>query len=494
MTASKPSVSVTSREPPDGPEPPPAGAAEVPPPATPADPMLQAIEHRTVELGSEIFGLMKATAGGTLRRRAAERVESGLLRLLMGDERLRVSLLRFVDVFPALGGPAEIAEHLREYLREPVPARRRGSTRAALARRALGSSWAPDWATARAGRWAITMLGRRFIAGRTPEEVAPRIRTLERQGFRFTLDLLGESVTSEAQADRFAARYREMVDGLARLLGPMPPQAPDGADDPRVNISIKLSSLASHFDPLDEEGTAAGVLARLKPLARAARAGGVFLNIDMEKREYRDLTLRLARRLLEAPEWAGYPHVGIVMQAYLVDAEPTLTAWLDWVRARRRSMTIRLVKGAYWDSEQIGAAQNGWPCPVLTEKSRTDAQFERMTRRLLQEHGLVRTAVGSHNVRSIAHALALAESLHVPPDRLEIQLLYGMADPLARALRAFGHRPRTYVPCGELIPGMAYLVRRILENTAQESFLRQRALGETDEADLLRDPKLECAS
>jgi RHH-type proline utilization regulon transcriptional repressor/proline dehydrogenase/delta 1-pyrroline-5-carboxylate dehydrogenase len=255
-----------------------------------------------------------------------------------------------------------------------------------------------------------------------------------------------------------------------------------------VNISIKLSSLASKFDPMDPEGTTRTVLGRLRPLFRAAAKSGAFINIDMEKYEYRDLTIEIIQALLSEEEFRGFDRIGTVMQAYLVDAEEVLASLLCWLRERRQPMTLRLVKGAYWDSEQIWARQRGWPVPVLTDKRETDAQYERMTRTLLESHGLVRTAIASHNVRSIARALALRQALRVPPDRLEIQMLYGMAGPIAHALLHMGLPVRVYVPCGELIPGMAYLVRRILENTANDSFLRQRFTDHKSESLLLADP------
>jgi RHH-type proline utilization regulon transcriptional repressor/proline dehydrogenase/delta 1-pyrroline-5-carboxylate dehydrogenase len=296
-------------------------------------------------------------------------------------------------------------------------------------------------------------------------------------------------VTSEKQADEFQARYLDMILKLAALLGPHKSGMNNIESGPRVNLSIKLSSLASSFDAMDWEGTAAAVLARLRPLFRAARTHHAFINVDMEKYEYRDMTLEILKRLLSEEEFRGYEHVGTVVQAYLNDAEEILDSLLAWIRESRQPMTLRLVKGAYWDSEQIWASQRGWPAPVLTDKRETDAQFERMTKRLLEHHSLVRTAIGSHNVRSIAHAMALRDAMGIGMDRFEVQMLYGMAGAIAPAVAGLGVPLRIYVPCGELVPGMAYLVRRILENTANESFLRQRFVEHADEDRLLADPK-----
>ncbi|HEY9823441.1 MAG TPA: L-glutamate gamma-semialdehyde dehydrogenase, partial [Candidatus Sericytochromatia bacterium] len=130
-------------------------------------------------------------------------------------------------------------------------------------------------------------------------------------------------------------------------------------------------------------------------------------------------------------------------------------------------------KGAYWDQETIKAAQKDWPQPVYNDKVATDANFERMTQLMLENHEYIYSAIGSHNVRSQALAMAIAETLNIPRRRFEMQVLYGMGDQLAKALVKRGHRVRVYAPYGELLPGMAYLIRRLLENTANSSFLRQ---------------------
>jgi RHH-type proline utilization regulon transcriptional repressor/proline dehydrogenase/delta 1-pyrroline-5-carboxylate dehydrogenase len=149
---------------------------------------------------------------------------------------------------------------------------------------------------------------------------------------------------------------------------------------------------------------------------------------------------------------------------------------------------VRLVKGAYWDYETVMAAQRHWPVPVWMHKWETDAQYERLTARLLRGSEMIRPAIGSHNVRSVAHALAQAEALGLERGTVEFQVLYGMGDALAAALADRGQRVRVYVPYGELLPGMAYLVRRLLENTSNDSFLRQSVGGQLPVEALLRSP------
>jgi RHH-type proline utilization regulon transcriptional repressor/proline dehydrogenase/delta 1-pyrroline-5-carboxylate dehydrogenase len=182
------------------------------------------------------------------------------------------------------------------------------------------------------------------------------------------------------------------------------------------------------------------------------------------------------------------------MQAYLKSGVDDAKRMVEWARAKKKVVTVRLVKGAYWDAETIKAELHGWPVPVWAEKWQTDACFERMTEVFLDstpkqkgEFG-VKLAMGSHNVRSIAAALAGLESRGLPQNAVELQMLHGMADQLKFAAAELGLRIREYVPVGEMIPGMAYLVRRLLENTSNESWLKAGFMDNADAGALLRAP------
>lgn len=153
-------------------------------------------------------------------------------------------------------------------------------------------------------------------------------------------------------------------------------------------------------------------------------------------------------------------------------------------------MWVRLIKGAYWDYETVIAAQEGWPTPVWTKKWQSDATYEKLSLFLLENHRLLRPAFGSHNVRSLAHAMAAAQLMGLPPRSYEMQMLYGMADPIKHALVRLEQRVRVYTPFGQLLPGMAYLVRRLLENTANTSFLRASFSENVPEEKLLMNPAL----
>ena len=202
----------------------------------------------------------------------------------------------------------------------------------------------------------------------------------------------------------------------------------------------------------------------------------------------KNTTLELFKTLFAEPEFFDWPHAGIVIQAYLRDAADDLWNLIDWARQRGTRFTVRLVKGAYWDYEKIKSRQNGWNVPVFLQKPESDVNFEALTRVLLENQDIVTAAFGSHNVRSIAHAQALAEELGIDRGRFEFQLLYGMAGPVKRALVEMGYRVREYCPVGELLPGMSYLVRRLLENTSNEGFLRAKFSDNVSAEQLLRDP------
>jgi RHH-type proline utilization regulon transcriptional repressor/proline dehydrogenase/delta 1-pyrroline-5-carboxylate dehydrogenase len=412
-----------------------------------------------------------------------------LMEWTMGDQAVKLQLFRFIDVLPQLAGPADVSRHLREYFQEAAEALP-GWAR-------VGLRWLPrDGLAAKllagAARANAERLAHRFIAGSNLDEALRAVDALRRRRLAFTVDLLGEATITEAEAARYQRAYLDLIDGLSRHVNhwpavPLIDQGPEGPL-PRVNVSLKLSSLYSQFDPVDPEGTSRAVLDRLRPVLRAARKSHAFVNVDMEQYAYKDLTLRIFRDVLGEDEFRDWPDAGIAIQAYLRDCGRDLEDLLRWAERRGTPVWVRLIKGAYWDYETVTAAQAGWPVPVFTVKAETDATYEKMTRFLLRHHALLRPAFGTHNVRSQAHALAAAQLLGLPAGAYEFQMLYGMAEPLDDALAALGQRVRIYTPYGQLLPGMAYLVRRLLENTANESFLRASFTERVPEEQLLMNP------
>ena len=161
---------------------------------------------------------------------------------------------------------------------------------------------------------------------------------------------------------------------------------------------------------------------------------------------------------------------------------------LEFARKRRSPIAVRLVKGAYWDYERVISQQNQWDFPLWSVKESSDACFEHLSRILLDNHDVCLPAFGSHNIRSLSHACCYAESKGLSSKNFEIQVLYGMAEPIANAFAKRGYLTRMYVPLGELLPGMGYLVRRLLENTSNESFLRHTFFDRDEISTLLAEP------
>jgi RHH-type proline utilization regulon transcriptional repressor/proline dehydrogenase/delta 1-pyrroline-5-carboxylate dehydrogenase len=242
---------------------------------------------------------------------------------------------------------------------------------------------------------------------------------------------------------------------------------------------VKVSALTPLLRPDAPERGKLDAAPRMRELLRSARDRDAHLHVDMESLDSRDGVLDLVLELLSEPEFAGGPSAGIVLQAYLRDSPDQLERVLAWAADTSRTppLVVRLVKGAYWDHEVIEARQHGWPAPVFERKADCDRNFEALTRRLLDARPLVRVAIGSHNLRSVAHALAYNRLGAGDDLDLEFQVLRGLGDDLQDALASQGLRVRTYCPVGDLVAGMAYLVRRLLENTANESFLHERGHG-----------------
>src|SRR6058998_2216887 len=405
-----------------------------------------------------------------------------LMALSMRDERFKAQLFRFVDVLPSLRRSSEIVEHLDEYFSDDGfgPLVGVGVRLARIV----------PWVSGRILRWNVSGMARQFIAGRNPDDVMATLRKRHAQKIGFTVDLLGEGVVSEAQADEYAARYLDLLDKLARETKSWSdPLGKNSELFPVVNLSVKISALYSQISPADPADAIAHLAPKLRPLLRRARELGAFINFDMESYAHKNITLELFKTIFREEEFKNWPHAGIVIQAYLRDSEADLRDLIEWGRKRGTRFAVRLVKGAYWDYETTKSLQNGWGCPVYFQKPESDANFETLTKLLLENESIVTAAFGSHNIRSIAHAQAFADELGLDPSRFEFQLLYGMAGPIKRALVEMGYRVREYCPVGELLPGMAYLVRRLLENTSNEGFLRAKFAENVSAKELLRDPR-----
>jgi RHH-type proline utilization regulon transcriptional repressor/proline dehydrogenase/delta 1-pyrroline-5-carboxylate dehydrogenase len=407
----------------------------------------------------------------------------------MRNEHFKVQLFRFVDVLPYLSTGESLGRHIEEYFTaqdQDIPAVLKwGAKSAGLAGGLTAKVFAK---TIRAN---IEGMAKQFIIGENAKEALRTLHRLRRDNFAFTVDILGEATVSEGEAEQYRQAYLELLGELDREQGKWKglgrnDAGLDWGHAPRVNISIKPSALFSQVKPMGFEGSVRGILNRLEPIVEKAKGMGAFVCIDMEQFRYKDITLELYRRLRSnLREWA---HLGVVLQAYLRQTDRDLEQLLGWARRESLPISIRLVKGAYWDYETVTAKEHGWDIPVYTVKAESDAAFERLAKKILKNHDICHLACGSHNIRSISAVMELAQALRVPEERYEFQVLYGMAEPVRKGLLKVAGRVRLYCPYGELLPGMAYLVRRLLENTANESFLRQSFVERAEVDGLLANP------
>lgn len=443
------------------------------------------IESAVRAKGEQLFALMDRQPPPALFSKKG--AYARLMEWSMKDPAFKTQLFRFVDVLPSLNSSGEIVRHLQEYLGDRAVA-----LNPALKAGLAAASFAPALVATPVKAQIVDMAGQ-FVAGQTGEDLIRQIRKNAQLGLATTIDLLGETVVNDAEADVFLQRNLEVLGSVAKFFArETEPCAsdlgPGGAVLPRLNLSVKISALTPDVHPADPENSIAALKKRLRPILRRAAEVGALINFDMESYKLKDLTLALFKSIFEEDEFREKPAIGIALQAYLRDCEQDLRDLVAWARARRRPLSVRLVKGAYWDYETILAQQRDWPVPVWQKKPESDANYEKLSLFLLENIDLVTPNFASHNVRSVAHALAQAERLGLDPKAYEFQALYGMADELKAALVQLGHRVREYCPVGELLPGMAYLVRRLLENTSNEGFLRLKNTGEATRAALLENP------
>jgi RHH-type proline utilization regulon transcriptional repressor/proline dehydrogenase/delta 1-pyrroline-5-carboxylate dehydrogenase len=405
----------------------------------------------------------------------------------MRDEQFKTQLFRFVDVLPTLTTSSEVGRHLQEYLGEDQV-----KLSPAL-RMALKAAGGASWLLGTGIKSQVTGMARQFMLGNDEREILATLRKLNDEGIAFTVDILGEAVVSEAEADQYAQRYLDLMTALAQGTAKwsrscQSNQSSRGPLSP-LNVSVKLSALYSQIHPADPQDAIEKIGARLRPILRHAKELGAFVNFDMESYALKNLTLRLFKSIFTETEFATAPGCGLAIQAYLKDCEADLRDILAWARQNQRRITVRLVKGAYWDYETVIAGQHHWPSPVFGRKPESDVNFEKLSRLLLENDDFVEAAFGTHNVRSIAHALAQAERLGIDQRSFEFQMLYGMADPIKGALLQLNCRLREYCPVGELLPGIAYFVRRLLENTSNEGFLANKFAKGVSRNDLLKSPQ-----
>jgi len=408
----------------------------------------------------------------------------------MKNETFKIQMFRFVDVFPSLTTGRLLTDHIREYFGEEKDMPPVLSTGAKVAGMlgSFGGAVLNKVLTTN-----IQEMARQFIVGENTKEAVKNLERLRKDGFAFVVDVLGEATLSEAEADLYMNTYLELLDSLKKEQPDWKPLSYQGGGNgldwghaPKVNVAVKPTALFCLANPQDFEGSVRAILDRVRRITEKVVELNGFLCIDMESYRHKDIIIEVYRRLkLEYPD---YPHLGIVLQAYLTDTDKDLAELLDWAKQKKVQISVRLVKGAYWDYETVKAKQNDWKIPVWTIKAESDAAYERQARMILENHAICHFACASHNIRSISAVMEMARELGVPDERYEFQVLYGMAEPVRKGILKVAGRIRLYCPYGNMVPGMGYLVRRLLENTANESFLRQSFAEDAQIERLLEDP------
>jgi RHH-type proline utilization regulon transcriptional repressor/proline dehydrogenase/delta 1-pyrroline-5-carboxylate dehydrogenase len=448
------------------------------------------IDPEVNRIGLELLDLARAGKAGIF---SSKFYSDKMMNWSMKDQEFKVQLFRFVDVFPMLQTPEQVFEHLADYLSQPgvtlPPGMDLGLKAGGIAKGIMTKTISSQ----------IKGMAGKFIAGTDAKSALPRLKQLWDNDIGFSVDLLGEACVSDAEADEYKEKYLDLINNLPGEVSEWKANTQIETDHlgpiPRSNVSIKVSSLSAKVDPIDTEGSIRELMTRLDPILEAAIAKGVFINFDMEQFELKDLTIELFKRCCMKHDF----HAGIAIQAYLKSGPDDARDLARWAIENKRQVSVRLIKGAYWDFETIHAEEMGWPCPVWNEKWQTDACFEDMVDIFLDamprttEQGGIKLALGSHNIRSIAYAMAGLDKRGLPSNSLELQMLHGMADEMKYAAadnkNGPGLRIREYIPVGEMIPGMAYLVRRLLENTSNESWLVAGFAENADPQLLLADPR-----
>jgi RHH-type transcriptional regulator, proline utilization regulon repressor / proline dehydrogenase / delta 1-pyrroline-5-carboxylate dehydrogenase len=337
-------------------------------------------------------------------------------------------------------------------------------------------------------RQAMRIMGHQFVMGRTIEDAVRRSRRGSNAAYRYSFDMLGEAALTARDAGRYMDAYRQAIVALGRA-GPYP----DVFAAP--NISIKLSALHPRY----EHAKRARVLAELGPrvleLAQLAKAQGIGMTIDAEEADRLELSLALITAVYADPGLAGWEGFGLAVQAYLKRAPAVIDALAALAREHRRRMPLRLVKGAYWDAEVKRAQVDGHAgYPVFTRKPSTDVSFLACARRLLAATDAFYPMFATHNAHAIAAVHRMAQKQFgrgESGDHYEFQRLHGMGEDLYEEVMPadrLGVPCRVYAPVGNHEDLLPYLVRRLLENGANSSFVNKIIDQAVDPADLVADP------
>ncbi|MEP6970025.1 MAG: bifunctional proline dehydrogenase/L-glutamate gamma-semialdehyde dehydrogenase PutA, partial [Betaproteobacteria bacterium] len=334
---------------------------------------------------------------------------------------------------------------------------------------------------------AMRMMGEQFVTGETISKALVNARTREAQGFRYSYDMLGEAAMTAADAERYQAAYRKAIEAIGAAA------AGRGVID-GPGISIKLSALHPRYARAKQARVMGELYPRLLALAQQACALNIGMNIDAEESERLEISLDLLERLAFEPSLKGWDGLGFVIQAYQKRCPAVVDFVVDLARRSGHRLMIRLVKGAYWDSEIKRAQVDGQSdYPVYTRKPYTDVAYIVCARKLLAATDVVFPQFATHNAQTLASILAIAGDDYAP-GQYEFQCLHGMGEPLYEQVVGpladgkLGRPCRIYAPVGLHDTLLAYLVRRLLENGANSSFVNRIADENVPLEELAQDP------
>ena len=445
------------------------------------DPRFAGIEERSAQIVKKLLGFLNE-----YRPSLFEDISDFGLGLTAQYALLRIHLLKFLAILPSLDHDKKgsevkriLIEALSRFLKDNKKARRakkKGQERAFPRHYTFGikifyyiAKIFPAWPLAAMVRSAVKLMAKRFIAGESIEKADTSLRSLSQTGRDVTLDQLGELVVSEKEADHYRDEVLKLIRGFSLHVkrGEL-----NRAGINRAHVSIKVSALCSDFKPHAPESTYDLVAPRLREILVTAKNENVFINIDAEHYHYRDIVFKIYRRvLLETPELRDYKETGIVIQAYLRDGYNHLKEVVALAKERGHMMPVRLVKGAYWDAETVEGDAHSFNAPQFLNKEETDIHFRQLIIKIYEAHPHLKLAIASHNFSDHGFAEAAKELLYPQVGEIEHQCLHMTYEALSTALAKMGWATRNYVPVGSLLVGMAYLVRRIMENSSQVGVL-----------------------
>ncbi|WP_417067130.1 bifunctional proline dehydrogenase/L-glutamate gamma-semialdehyde dehydrogenase PutA [Niveibacterium terrae] len=315
---------------------------------------------------------------------------------------------------------------------------------------------------------AMQRMGHQFVIGRTMDQALAVSRSREARGYAYSYDMLGEAATTTADAERYTRDYLSAIHAIGRASAGRGVQGGPG-------ISVKLSALHPRYSRAQHERVMAELLPRLKSVLVLAKQYDIGVNIDAEEADRLELSLDLVEALIRDPDLAGWTGLGIVVQAYQKRCPAVIDYLIELARENEREIMIRLVKGAYWDYEVKRAQQEGFSdYPVYTRKAHSDLSYLACAARLLDAAPLVYPQFATHNAQTLAAVHAMADERGV--ERYEFQCLHGMGEPLYNNVvgpRNLGKTSRVYAPVGSYETLLPYLVRRLLENGSNNSFVNR---------------------